>query len=80
VDALTYAEDLENARRYIWGVVRGDEAEMAEALEPYRGEHSGVDGIVRALARMVLLQAGPRSDLKEHLDHLVRALGALSHR
>ena len=77
---MTYTEDLENARRYIWGVVRGDEAEMDEALKPYRGEHSDLDGIVRALARMVLLQAGPRSDLKEHLDHLVRALSALSHR
>jgi hypothetical protein len=76
----TYTEDLENARRYIWGVVRGDRDEMDAALQPYLGEHDNVDGIAKALARMVLLQAGPRSDLKEHLDHLVRALSALSHR
>lgn len=76
----TYIEDLENARRYIWGVVRDDRDEMDAALQPYLGEHENADGIVKALARMVLLQAGPRSDLKEHLDHLVRALSALSHR
>jgi len=76
----SYTEDLENARRYIWGVVRGNRDEMDAALQPYLGEHDNADGIVKALARMVLLQAGPRSDLKEHLDHLVRALGALSHR
>jgi hypothetical protein len=77
---VTYTEDLENARRYVWGVVRSDEGEMNEALKPYRADNAGPEGIVRALARMVLLQAGPRSDLKDHLDHLVRALSALSHR
>lgn len=77
---MTYTEDLENARRYIWGVVRDDPAEMAAALKPYRGDRTDPDGIVKALARMVLLQAGPRPDLQEHLDQLVRSLSALSHR
>lgn len=76
---MTEQQDLENARRYIWALVHGNSGDMDEAVRPYR-EGAGQDQLVKALARMVILQAGPRPDLDAHLDQLVRALSALSRR
>jgi hypothetical protein len=76
---MTDQQDLENARRYIWALVHGNSDEMEEAVRPYR-EEGDQDKLIQALARMVILQAGPRPDLDAHLDQLVRALSALSRR
>ena len=76
---MTDQQDLENARRYIWALVHGNSDEMEEAVRPYR-EGGNQDQLTQALARMVILQAGPRPDLDAHLDQLVRALSALSRR
>ncbi|MDQ3784548.1 MAG: hypothetical protein M3360_06690 [Actinomycetota bacterium] len=77
---MTDLQDLENARRYIWALVHGNSEEMDEAVRPYRDEGANQDQLVQALARMVILQAGPRPDLDAHLDQLVRALSALARR
>jgi hypothetical protein len=81
---MSTAEDILRARDYVAALALGDHEEMRYVLQPYLSECSGSgepspEGIIKALARIILLQAGPRPDVIEHLDRLTKTLTAIRH-
>lgn len=79
---MAHQEDLDNARDYLTALIRGDDPRMNDILGRAPGQRSSAGerdpaGIINALGRMVLLQAGPRADVEEYIDRLVRTLAAI---